>query len=75
MTKAEWTAYMRKYAKMKYIHLGVMLRKGRDDDIIEFLYGVENKCEYVRELIRKDIREIEEADDEGDSVPELRQGV
>lgn len=72
MTKAEWNDYMRKYKPYKYRNLQVLLRFGKDDDIIKRLERVDNRSEYVRELIRKDMKE---ADDEGDSVPELRQGV
>ena len=49
-----------------------MLKRGEEEDLIKYLNGKECKAGYVKELIRKDMKE---ADDEGDSVPELRQGV
>lgn len=45
MTKTEQAAYMRKYMRDKYVHASVVLRKGRDDDIIDFLAGVESKSD------------------------------
>lgn len=56
MTSDGFKEYQRKYKKLKYKQITVMLRLGRDDDIIDFLAGVESKSDYLRELIRSDIK-------------------
>lgn len=38
------------------LNLTVGLRYGRDDDIIEHLSTKESRADYVRELIRKDMK-------------------
>ena len=55
MTKAERNDYMRKYKLYKYRNLQVLLRFGKDDDIIKHLERLDNRSEYVRELIRRDM--------------------
>lgn len=55
MTKAERNEYMRKYKPYKYRNLQVLLRYGKDGDIIKHLERVDNRTEYVRELIRRDM--------------------
>ena len=72
MTYEEFKAYQRKYKKLKYKQVSILLKLGEDEDLIKYLNGKESKAGYVKELIRKDMKE---ADDEGDGVSELRQGV
>lgn len=56
MEGQEWNEYMKVYMRDNYVHATVCLRKGRDDDIIEFLKDLENKSDYLRDLIRKDMK-------------------
>lgn len=53
MTSEGFKEYQRKYKKLKYKQITIMLRLGRDDDIIENLLGANNKAERIRNLIRK----------------------
>ena len=55
MTKNEWNEYQRKYKKFKYKQISLILRKGEDDDVIEYLSQQESKAGYIKKLIRKDI--------------------
>lgn len=50
-------SYMKKYKPYKYRHLEVLLRMGKDDDLNDYLESLDNKSEYVRSLIRKDMEE------------------
>lgn len=51
-----WRAYMRDYMRQHYKHITLMLKKGEDDDIIERLGTVPVKSDYLKELVRNDIR-------------------
>lgn len=52
----QWRAYMRDYMRQHYKHVSLMLRMGEDDDVIERLSTVPVKSDYLKELVRNDIR-------------------
>ena len=56
MTYEEFKAYQRKYKKFKYKQVSILLRRGDEDDIIKYLDGKESKAEYIKELIRIDMK-------------------
>ena len=47
--------YDREYDKQNRKQVKFVLNKNTDDDIIEYLDGIENKNKYLKELIRKDM--------------------
>lgn len=49
------TEYIREYQKEYFTRVSVVLSKKYDRDIIEHLSG-KNKSQYIKELIRKDIK-------------------
>lgn len=55
MTKDEWNEYQRKYKKLNYKQISLLLRLGEDDDVIEYLNQQESKAGYVKKLIRRDM--------------------
>ncbi len=48
--------YVLEYQKGHYNSVVFHLRRGDDQDIIDKLNSVPNKSDYIRELIRKDIK-------------------
>lgn len=57
-SEAQKLALKRYYKKTKDLHKVIILRlnKESDEDVIEKLDEQPNKTEYVRKLVRKDIR-------------------
>lgn len=55
MTSEEFKVYQRKYKKLKYKQVSILLRRGEDEDLIKYLNGKESKAGYVKELIRRDM--------------------
>lgn len=56
-TAFDQNAYIQKFIKEKYVRLQILLNKETDSDIIEQLDSQTNKSEYVKNLIRADIRQ------------------
>lgn len=49
-------SYMKKYMQQNYVHVSLNLKKGEDDELIERMYSVPNKSDYLKDLVRNDIR-------------------
>ena len=75
MEGQEWNEYMKVYMRDNYVHATVCLRKGRDDDIIDFLAGVESKSDYLRELIRSDIKKWQGRQQKGVNHDQQRRSI
>lgn len=50
-------AAQRKYDKENAVQIAIRFYTPSDDDVIERIRSVENKTDYIRQLIRKDIEE------------------
>ena len=59
MEKKQWLInkenYTKEFRKKNYTYLSISLNVHKDTDIIEYLGGIENKTDYLKELIRKDL--------------------
>lgn len=49
-------AYNQEFTKANYKQVNLMLHKGNDADIIEFLNRQQNKNGYLKDLIRQDMK-------------------
>ena len=52
MTRYE---YQKRYVKTHYTNFTIVMKKGEDRKLIEHLKAKENKSEYIKELVRRDL--------------------
>ena len=49
--------YQKRYVKDHYTNFTIVMNKEKDKDLIAHLQAKENKSEYIKELIRRDMDE------------------
>lgn len=49
--------YQKRYVKDHYTNFTIVMSKEKDKDLIAHLQAKENKSEYIKELIRRDMSE------------------
>ena len=49
--------YQKRYVKDHYTNFAVVMKKGEDKELIAHLQAKENKSEYIKELVRRDMNE------------------
>lgn len=49
--------YQKRYVKDHYTNFTIVMKKGEDRELIEHLKTKENKSEYMKELVRRDMNE------------------
>ena len=47
--------YQKRYVKTHYTNFTIVMKKGEDRKLIEHLKAKENKSEYIKELVRRDL--------------------
>ena len=47
--------YQKRYVKTHYTNFTIVMKKGEDRKLIEHLKAKENKSEYIKELVRRDM--------------------
>ena len=60
LTKFNQTEYITKFVKETYKRYEIRLNKTSDADLIDFIDSKENRTEYIKDLIRKDMRSSSE---------------
>ena len=60
LTKFNQTEYITKFVKETYKRYEIRLNKASDADLIDFIDSKENRTEYIKDLIRKDMRSSSE---------------
>lgn len=47
--------YQKQYVKTHYTNFTIVMKKGEDRKLIEHLKAKENKSEYIKDLVRRDL--------------------